>query len=412
MKEPSRVGYIVGMLISGSINTVAKKLQNGTYTYGLDDEEELFNKPWWQTGIMFTGEAIDLAIYAISRSVKNKKSIEQKALLNPLETSSEKERESGGKETETERGSASALENEAQPSQAPTMPLGKFILLGIVLCACDLLATSVQGIGLLYVDASVYQLLRGAVIIFTSIWSIIFLKRRLRSFQWTGIGVVVIGLLCVGLSGFFGSSTENSTASETILGILLIFFSQIFSATQFIIEEKTMKGLSFHPLKIVGLEGVIGVILTEAVVLPILYFIPGDDHGSYENFIDAWVDVSNNAFLACMVVLYCLSIAVFNYCSLTISKTMSSVHRTMFDSCRTMVVWVCQVIIYYSGAVNSHDEHYGEAITLWTILELVGFVFLIAGTVIHNDVKDFGTKLMYFLHIYKEKPPAEEIELE
>eukprot|EP00767_Chilomastix_cuspidata_P000845 gnl/Chilomastix_cuspidata/1241.p1 GENE.gnl/Chilomastix_cuspidata/1241~~gnl/Chilomastix_cuspidata/1241.p1 ORF type:complete len:418 (+),score=132.81 gnl/Chilomastix_cuspidata/1241:274-1527(+) len=380
--------YVLGLLVTGSINTVSKKLQNGTWTIGLDGVEEKFNKPWWQTGIMFIGEAFNMIVYQIVRCRRRKTQGDEKVLL------------------ENEAANAFSLidpgdERVEAPKEALSMPLWKFILLGIALCSCDLVSTSLQGIGLLYVDASVYQLLRGAVIIFTGIFSIIFLKRRLRAFQWTGMFIVVLGLFCVGLSGFFGSEESGASAAEASLGIFLILFSQIFSATQFIIQEKTMKNLNLNPLKLVGIEGIIGAILTEVIVLPIMYFIPGEDHGSYENFIDAWVDVSNNAFLAGMVGLYCVSIAFFNFFSLSISKRFSSVHRTLFDSCRTVVVWVCQVIIYYAGAVNSHGEHYGEQITWWSLLQALGFVFLILGTLVHNDVKDFGVRLMKKLHIYK-----------
>lgn len=50
---------------------------------------------------------------------------------------------------------------------------------------CDMTASSMMNIGLLMTSASVYQMLRGSVIIFTSIASVLFLKRKLRTHHWS-----------------------------------------------------------------------------------------------------------------------------------------------------------------------------------------------------------------------------------
>ena len=42
----------------------------------------------------------------------------------------------------------------------------------------------------------------GAVIIFTGINSLVFLKRKLEWFRWFGMGVIFVGLVIVGLSDF------------------------------------------------------------------------------------------------------------------------------------------------------------------------------------------------------------------
>ena len=48
--------------------------------------------------------------------------------------------------------------------------------------------------------ASVYQMLRGSVIIFTGILSVLFLKRRLNINNYTGMGITAAGIVLVGLS--------------------------------------------------------------------------------------------------------------------------------------------------------------------------------------------------------------------
>lgn len=49
-----------------------------------------------------------------------------------------------------------------------------------------------KGIGLVIVNASVWQMLRGSIIVFTGILSVLFLKRKLKCFHWVGILLVVV----------------------------------------------------------------------------------------------------------------------------------------------------------------------------------------------------------------------------
>merc|ERR1719147_435050 len=84
---------------------------------------------------------------------------------------------------------------------------------------CDMIATSVQYIGLTLTYASSFQMLRGAVIIFTGILSTIFLRRRLAWFKWAGMVFVIGGLVTVGVSDMLnqkecGKSTQNISATE------------------------------------------------------------------------------------------------------------------------------------------------------------------------------------------------------
>jgi len=112
--------------------------------------------------------------------------------------------------------------NARKPPEKPNpdarhMAFPKKCLLFALLAVCDLLGTSLAGIGsvvnvrptprgsslarLLFTFASVYQMLRGSIIIFTGLWSVLFLHRKLERFRWAAIGITVIGLILVGLSG-------------------------------------------------------------------------------------------------------------------------------------------------------------------------------------------------------------------
>merc|ERR1719510_2509488 len=78
----------------------------------------------------------------------------------------------------------------------------------------DLVATTLAGIGLLWVDASVYQMLRGSLMIFSAMLSIFCLGKRLKPYHWWGIGLCVVAVAMVGLASVEDASSaqgENPT---------------------------------------------------------------------------------------------------------------------------------------------------------------------------------------------------------
>lgn len=68
-------------------------------------------------------------------------------------------------------------------------------------------------------SASSFQMLRGAVIIFTGLLSVAFLGRRLLASQWIGIFITILGLVVVGLADFVSSNREDGhKLSDVITG--------------------------------------------------------------------------------------------------------------------------------------------------------------------------------------------------
>jgi multidrug transporter EmrE-like cation transporter len=51
----------------------------------------------------------------------------------------------------------------------------------------DLVATALMNMGLVHITASVYQMLRGAELVFAAIFSIVFLKRKLNYMHLNGL---------------------------------------------------------------------------------------------------------------------------------------------------------------------------------------------------------------------------------
>lgn len=103
--------------------------------------------------------------------------------------------------------------------------------------------------------------------------SILFLGRRLGGYQWTGLAVVVGGLLLVGVSSML-AGTQAVGAPNPMLGNLLILLAQLVVAIQMVLEEHYLSKYQVPPLLVVGWQGVFGLVLS-IIFLTVAYYIPG-----------------------------------------------------------------------------------------------------------------------------------------
>ena len=79
-------------------------------------------------------------------------------------------------------------------------------------------STSLLLLALNMTSASSFQMLRGAVIIFTGLFSVAFLGRRLVLSQWLGILATIAGLVVVGLADLLSKHDSQHKLSEVITG--------------------------------------------------------------------------------------------------------------------------------------------------------------------------------------------------
>jgi hypothetical protein len=217
---------------------------------------------------------------------------------------------------------------------------------------------------------------------------VIFLKKKLNPMNWVGMFVVMLGLGCVGTSSFIGNSGSKLDATA-LIGIGLTLAGQLAAAVQMVVEEMFLKKKQFPPLQVVGMEGLNGTLLMAFLVMPIMYVIPGSDVGSYENYLDAFVQVSNSVPLLILTLGYIVSIAFYNFCGLSVAKHLSTIHRTLIDACRTILVWITGLMFYYFGL-----PQYGEGWLPGSWLQVIGFVLLLLGTALYNGALQMAIDLI------------------
>ncbi|EKX53281.1 hypothetical protein GUITHDRAFT_91990 [Guillardia theta CCMP2712] len=239
---------------------------------------------------------------------------------------------------------------------------------------CDLVGTSLMYLGLTMTYASVFQMLRGSVVLFTGILSVIVLGKRLAACHWTGMMLVLAGAFVVG-SASLKTSDTTLAPSNPVLGNLLIVSAQFVVGIQMVVEEKFLSKYQVHALEAVGLEGVFGLLYL-SVGLVAMYYIPlGNDvcqgRPCVENAISAGLEIASSPVLALVLLGNIVSIAFFNFFGISVTKSLSATHRMVLDSLRTIVIWGFSIFARW----QSFDQR-----------QVIGFCILFAGSMIYNEV--------------------------
>lgn len=253
----------------------------------------------------------------------------------------------------------------------------------------DVLATGMGRIGMIYVPASVWQMLRGATIIFTACFSVVFLRKRMCCYNWFGIGLCIVGVVVVGSASVLGggasvsSSSEAAEASSAVqhqtsvaLGVVILLLAQVLQAAQMVLEEWLMKSVKLPGLQIIGWEGTWGFLILLLVIHPLVWIMPGSDNGHVEDPFDTVAMLRSSASLVAIVLVYTFSVAAYNVAGICVTGALSALHRVLIEACRTVVVWSFGLFVHYG--IDSTSP-FGEVWTHYSYLQLIGFVLLLMG---------------------------------
>ena len=338
---------VVVFLITGTANTLFAKWADRIYANGTNPTaSHVFDHPFYQANLMFIGEL--LCLFAFEASLYFTTSC-------------------GNGIPEEKRESASST-----------------TIVWIIPALCDLVGTSLGYIGLQLTSASSFQMLRGSVIIFTGVLARLILKTKLRIRQWIGMVTIVIGLITVGSGDYWHhNKTSNSDVKwHAVIGDALIIVSQLLTAFQVIIEEKFLRKFNVDPLKAVGWEGLFGFIIMVFIYIPLYYihwhyYIPNiikrdTPHTHLEDVADAITQMlsSSHLLIACIGVV--LSIALYNFAGLTVTRKWNAASRIVLDSIRTIFIW----------AISISLPNWQKA----QPFQPVGYLILIVGTFIYYDI--------------------------
>ncbi|XP_069089799.1 solute carrier family 35 member F6 [Pleurodeles waltl] len=323
------------MLVTGSINTLSAKWADSIKATGCHGStEHNFDHPFLQAAGMFLGELSCLAAFYIL-------------------VASDRRR--------------------PEPRLPPSRPFNPLLFLPPALC--DMTGTSLMYVALNMTSASSFQMLRGAVVIFTGLLSVAFLGRKLLWSQWIGIFITIAGLVVVGLADLLSSGDQEESLSNVITGDLLIIMAQIIAAIQMVLEEKFMNKHDVHPLRAVGTEGFFGFVILTLLLIP-MYYIPAHgfskgDRPVLEDSLDAFCQMGNQPLIILALLGNISSIAFFNFAGISVTKEISATTRMVLDSLRTVVIWAVSLALRW-------EKFHG--------LQILGFIILLVGAALYNGL--------------------------
>jgi len=356
------------MVVTGALNTISASLQLARRARNSEGEYKYFEHYYVQTLFMMLGESMCMLVYVINKYVVH-------------------------------RADPAAVDGDALDMNPLVLWPAAFL---------DITATSLGYMGLAFMgDPGFFQMLRVSPIVFCGLLSIPFLGQRLKWFNWTGILIIGIGIAIKGIPDAFHLRTDNHALggcvdyidgvdapaqkmdSNFAWGMLLVLVGEFFHGAQFVYEEKFITKYKLAPLKVVGIEGVCGV-LTLAVLLWPAYFIEMPEsmggaalgpQGRLEDAIDAFVQIfngDNGGWLICWTLGNMCSIAVFNFAGITVTKELSATTRAVLDQIRIIIITIAFTVPLgdYLCALQQYF-HYTMPI---------GLVLLIVGVFVYNDV--------------------------
>lgn len=254
----------------------------------------------------------------------------------------------------------------------------------------DLFASTLMTFGLIYINVSIFQMLRGSMVIFSVIFSIIFLKRKIKGYEYFGVALTVIALVMIGTAGIYipeyksEGSTDEDTKSDAqkVMGSLLIIASQAVQAGQIVVEEYVLKDVNMPALEIVGWEGIWGFIMMILVAYPFAFIVPGEKPSplgtSLEFFGDAFIQLFTNGKIALTCFLFIIAVLFYNMFGMLVTSHSSAIYRTILEAARTLLIWIVMLIL------AACDAPFGEVWCKYSWLELCGFIVLVCSSFIYG----------------------------
>ena len=239
----------------------------------------------------------------------------------------------------------------------------------------------------LYITASMWQMLRGTVIIITAVLKRFVLGKELRAHMWCGVVTIAFAMALTALPTFLDPSTQESAKDggaqrDPRVGVALVLAGCVAQGVQYVFEEKVMHGAEkAPPLVVIGMEGLWGTALTLLLVYPAAYALPGEDSGSFENPWDSMAMIASSSQLQMLVLCFLVTVTGYNCAAVLLTAYLSSIWHAILDNFRPITVWALDLAIFY---VLLPGSGFGETWTPYSYIQVGGMAVLIFGTAVYN----------------------------
>ena len=349
MAEVSKLTtYAVMVLIAigGTVVGILLKIMSKVEAQGAT-----FKHPYFTTMVFFIGEAFCLLLYKIEMWQNRRKYGD-----DPREYPKIQE----------------AIEDELEIESSP--------FLFIIPALLDATRNVLFLIAIIFVPASVSNMMGALIVVITTVLVMIFLKKRFYRQHLLGIILIIIGILLVVFAVITNSddSDDGTSTGQLIFGIVVIVISVCIQGIQFIVEEKLLGNIYVSAKRLTGWEGIWGLCFF-SVFLTIAYFIKCEGNlctnGRLEDTPQALEQIFSSTFLLFGIISVAFFGCLLNALGILITKYTTSAHRATINQVKVVSIWV--FFLVYSGYGTQEN---------FLFLQLIGFVILVLGVMTFNEI--------------------------
>lgn len=213
---------------------------------------------------------------------------------------------------------------------------------------------------------SALNMLKNGRLIFTFLFSVTFLGKHVRAHQCLGVSMVVVGAVILACVAGLGEGTGWASIAKARTGLIFALGSCIGGAMQCVWEEATMKQYAVPPQLLTGIEGVAGIVYG-IIALVVVNLMQVEDTPA------AFDLLCHSKLILCAFVLFFLTVTIYNYAGIVVTKNSSAMGRTFLDVAKTACVWVVEVLCQWSR---------------FTWLGLLGWVLIVSGTMVYSKTME------------------------
>ncbi len=249
----------------------------------------------------------------------------------------------------------------------------------------EFLSAVVGNLSYVNLSASISTMFDGGNTIGVFLLSIFFLKNKHNKYNFIGVGLLLLGLFFLSLSAIKDDSPE-SDLFETIVGIICCLLCNVFSSFHSIAEEYLLKTRFCHPIKLIGFEGLFGIIFSIFFILvfdnvkcpkSIESICIKDDKGGLflENLNMAYRQISDKKIIFLIIFVQFLVYVLYNYSYIIITDVANAATNVVLYNLNAVFVW-----IFFLLPIDKDNQ---ETID---ILQIIGFIVLTLGVFIYNEI--------------------------
>ncbi len=264
----------------------------------------------------------------------------------------------------------------------------------ILECVALVLQFYAQGI----MSLSLSMIMKGAKVVFSAIFTVTFLHRKQYAYHWFAVFFCLAGLAIAGTSEYLNDVTD---AGYIALGCGLCLIGELMKAFHVIYDEKMLKVNKCDTTFVVGMEGLYSIVFLVPTLLLVWLAFPGSDNDSYEHLPDTFHRIGESPMLIGLFATLPIVVVFLAVAGMMIIKYLTGVHNALISVARSIAAWAFELVFFYA-APASMSAQYGEPWGTYSPLKLVGFLMVIAATLIYD-----GSLRLPCIFYYPSDPSAE-----